>query len=86
MFKTKRANFNIEKNINWMIFMIVGFVVIFKLAAVLIPEGQTAGTTLNATGVPLGSFFASDGIVWLLVMVAIVLLVVKTSIGGAKQR
>jgi len=84
MLKTGKGTLDIQKSVNWLILLIVGFVVIFKLAATLIPEGQTAGDELNASGVPLGSFFVSDGIVWLLVMVAIVLLVVKTSMGGNK--
>lgn len=79
MLKSNKGALDIHGSINWLIYLIVGFVVIFKLAATLIPEGQTAGDELNASGVPLGSFFSSDGIVWLLAMVAIVLLVVRTT-------
>ena len=84
LLKTNKGSMNIEKNINWMIYLIVGFVVLFKLGATLIPEGQTAGDELNTSGVPLGSFFASDGIVWLLIMVALLLLVVNQSMKGKK--
>lgn len=58
------------------VFIIV--VVLLKAIAELLPEAQTAGDELNATGAPLGSFFVSDGIVWLLVMAGLVLLFVKT--------
>lgn len=79
MLKSNKGNLDINKSINWIIMLVVGLTVVFKLAAALMPEAQSAGDELNASGVPLGGFFVADGIVFLLIMVAIVLLVVKTS-------
>ena len=45
---------------------IVLLVVILLLYSVLVPEAQTAGDTLNASGVPLGSLFASNGVVFVI--------------------
>lgn len=43
---------------------VVLLVVLFKLYAALVPEAQTAGDELNATGVPLGSLFTANGVVY----------------------
>jgi len=56
---------------------IILLVVLFKLYAILMPEAQTAGNELNSSGVPLGSLFASDGVVFVILMAALVLLIVK---------
>ena len=58
------------------LFIIV--VILLKVIAQLLPEAQTAGTELNATGAPLGSFFTSDGIVWLIVMASVVFLMIRS--------
>jgi len=55
---------------------IVLLVVLFKLYEVLVPEAQTAGDALNATGVPLGSLFTSSGVVFVIIMAALVISVV----------
>ena len=57
---------------------LVLLVVLFQLYADLIPEAQSAGDTLNASGVPLGSLFVSSGIVFVIIMAALVILVVKS--------
>jgi len=57
---------------------IVMLVVLFKLYAVLVPEAQTAGDDLNATGVPLGSLFTSSGIVFVIIMVALLVVIVRS--------
>lgn len=64
---------------------IVLLVVLFKLYAVLIPEAQTAGDELNASGVPFGSFFVSGGVVFLIIMVALLVLVVRNFMSGTKK-
>jgi len=58
--------------------VIVGVIVAFLLYANLVPEAQAAGNDLNATGVPLGELFLSDGFVFVLVMVGLLLFVVRT--------
>jgi hypothetical protein len=55
---------------------IVMLVVLFKLYASLVPEAQSAGDDLNATGVPLGSLFTGEGIVFIIIMVALIIVVV----------
>ena len=57
---------------------LVLLVVLFQLYADLVPEAQSAGDTLNASGVPLGSLFVSSGIVFVIIMAALVILVVKS--------
>ena len=50
---------------------IIGVLVLMEIAAAVYPSAKTAGNSLNATGLPLGSFFASGGIIWILLAVAI---------------
>ena len=70
---------NIEATINTAIYSIIGIVILFKLYATLVPEAQAAGDELNATRVPLGSFFASNGIVFLLVMVGLFITILRSA-------
>lgn len=60
-------------NIGKMIAVVIGLVVLFLVLADLVPELNTAGDTLNATGVPLGSLFAANGVVVLILMAAVIL-------------
>ena len=69
---------SIETIVNSAIYSIIGIVVLFKLYASLVPEAMSAGNELNETGVPLGSFFVSDGIVFLLVMVGLFITVLRS--------
>ena len=64
------------------IMAIVLLVVLFQLYAVLVPEAQAAGDTLNASGVPLGTFFSANGIVFLIIMAALIFVVVKSFMTG----
>lgn len=57
--------------------VVILFVVLFQVLAEMIPELNTAGNSLNATGIPFGSFFAENGLIVLLLIVGIVLLAVK---------
>lgn len=56
---------------------IILVVVLFLLFAQLVPEAQSAGNTLNASGVPLGSLFSADGIMILLIMVGLLLVILR---------
>jgi len=66
------------------ILAIILLTVLFTLYSDLIPEAQTAGDELNASGVPLGSFFTGGGIVFLIIMAALLILVIKSFMGGRK--
>ena len=57
---------------------LVLLVVLFQLYATLVPTAQTAGDALNASGVPLGSLFVGSGVVFVIIMAALVILVVKS--------
>jgi len=67
-----------DSAINKAILGFVFFIVLLKLYAVMVPEAQAAGNELNESGVPLGSFFVADGIVFLLIMVGLLILAVRT--------
>ena len=56
---------------------IILVVVLFLMFAQLVPEAQTAGQTLNDTGVPLGSLFSQDGVMILLIMVGLLLVILR---------
>lgn len=58
--------------------------ILFEVYAVLVPTVQQSGDALNATGVPFGSFFASNGIVFLIIMAALLIAVIFAFIGGLK--
>ena len=64
---------------------IVLVVVLFLLFAQLVPEAQTAGNTLNASGVPLGSLFSGTGVMILLIMVGLLLTVLKVVLPGSRK-
>ena len=64
---------------------IVLVVVLFLLFAQLVPEAQTAGNTLNASGVPLGSLFTGTGVMILLIMVGLLLTVLKVVMPGSRK-
>ena len=70
--------------LNQAIIAIVMIVVLFKLYASLVPEAQTAGDELNASGVPLGSLFSSDGIIFIIIMVALLIVIVRAIMGKGK--
>jgi len=70
--------------LNTAILGLVLVTVLFQLYAQLVPEAQTAGDTLNASGVPLGSLFTSSGVVFVIIMAALIILVVKSFMPGGK--
>lgn len=64
---------------------IILLVVLFKLYAVLIPEAETAGDELNASGVPFGTLFIGGGLIFIIIMVALLIVVVKGFLPGSKK-
>lgn len=70
--------------LNTAIIGIVLVVVLFKLYASLVPEAQSAGDELNASGAPLGSLFTGSGIVFIILMAGLVIVVVKSFMPGGK--
>ena len=64
---------------------IILIVVLFLLFADLVPEAQTAGNELNASGVPLGTLFTGSGVVILLIMVGLLLTVLKVVMPGSRK-
>jgi hypothetical protein len=77
MMKSKRASLD---NVDKTIYFILGVVVLFKLVAVLLPEAQDAGDELNTSGVPFGSLFTGDGIVFIVIMAGLLIVVVKQAL------
>jgi len=71
--------------INTAILSIVLLVVLFQLYASLMPTAQAAGDELNDSGVPLGTLFTSGGVVFVIIMAALVILVVKSFMPGGKK-
>jgi hypothetical protein len=56
--------------------VILGFVlviVLFQVAAELLPEAQSAGNLINDTGISLASLLASDGVLWVIFVVGLFL-------------
>lgn len=66
------------------ILALVLLVVLFQLYAELVPEAQAAGNTLNASGVPLGGLFVGGGVVFVIIMAALIILVVRSFLSGVK--
>ena len=77
MLKSKKGNINTGA-INSAVLGIVLLTVLFQLYATLVPTAQTAGNTLNNSGVPLGNLFLSTGVVFVIIMASLVILVVKS--------
>lgn len=73
-----------EKTVEGWIYVIILLIVLFQVAAALIPQAQTAGNTLNTSGVPLGSLFAGTGVVFYIIMGSILLMLVKSLMGHKK--
>jgi len=65
---------------------IVLLIVLLQLYATLVPTAQAAGDALNATGVPLGSLFVSSGVIFVIIMAALLLSVVYYFLRGVKGR
>ena len=83
--KQSRKGALTTNTLNTAITAIVLLVVLFLLYSTLVPEAQTAGNALNASGVPLGSLFVGDGVVFVINMAALIILVVKAFMPGSKK-
>ena len=70
--------------LNDAILAIVLIIVLFLLYAELVPEAQTAGDTLNATGVPLGNLFTSGGVIFVVIMAALLIVVITAVLAMGK--
>jgi len=70
--------------LNTAILAIVLLVVLLKLYAELVPEAQHAGNNLTATGVPLASLFSGSGLVFIIIMAALIIVIVKAFMPGGK--
>jgi len=85
--KLEKSKKGISENyIQGIIIGLVLVVVLFLLLAELVPEAQTAGDALNTSGVPLGSLFASDGVVFVIIMAGILLVVIFAFLKFKKRR
>jgi len=73
-------------SLNTIILAIVLLVVVFNLYAELVPEAQTAGDSLNTSlsGETLGPLFVSGGVVFVIIMAALLITVVKSFMPGGK--
>lgn len=74
-----------EKTIETYILVFIMIVVLFQIIATLFPEAQTAGDTLNESGMPLGGLFATGGAVWFIIAGAIIFLVVRSFMNKSKK-
>lgn len=83
LMKSKKGALNTGV-INTAILAIVLLVVLFQLYAQLVPSAQTAGDTLCSSGVPLGGLFNSTGVVFVIIMAALIILVVRSFMPGRK--
>lgn len=68
------------------IYFFLMIVVLFKVVAQLLPEAQTAGDELSNTSAPFASFFAGDGIVFLIIMIGLVVLVIRSAMKGKTSK
>lgn len=73
----KKGSFKVSTGgISNYILVLVLIVVLLKVGATLVPEAQTAGDELNDSGIPLGSLFQNDGVIFVLIAIGILLAVV----------
>ena len=83
LIKSKRGQ--ISSRVTSAVEAIILVVVLFLLFADLVPEAQSAGDELNASGVPLGTLFTSSGVVILLIMVGLLLVVLMVVMPGSRK-
>lgn len=60
-------------------------VVLFSVIATVFPMVGDSADSLNDSGFPLASFFAADGVLWLLVAAAVLFMVYKSFTGGTRK-
>jgi hypothetical protein len=66
------------------VYMVVIVVVLFQIVANTLPILQTSGNLINDTGVTLGSLFASNGVLWIVLLAGIFLMVIKSIMSKKK--
>jgi hypothetical protein len=71
----------IEKYVKSTIVGFIGLVLLFNIVAGLFPSLVTAGTTLNASGIPLGTMFLFTGTMGYIVAGVLILIVVALLFG-----
>lgn len=87
LFKSKKGEWQ-----KWMVFAVtlpIGILLLLKILAATVPEAQAAGNELNASGVPLGSLFTANGVLFIILMVSAFALVVFGAfkyLGGKKVK
>jgi len=59
---------SMDKKVSRIATVIIIFTVLLSLLTLVLPQYETAGDTLNATGAPLASFFQSGGLIILMIM------------------
>lgn len=84
--KSKKAQGGISSSVTSAVEAIILVVVLFLLFADLVPEAQSAGNTLNASGVPLGTLFTGSGVVILLIMVGLLLTILNVVLRRGGRR
>jgi len=83
----KKSKKGISENyITSIIIGLVLVVVLFLVLADLVPQAQTAGDTLNSSGVPLGSLFASNGVIFVVIMAGVLIVVIYAFLKFKKKR
>ena len=76
---------SIKEKIELSIVAILVMIILYSIFTIMIPEAQTAGNTLNASGVPLGTLFTGNGIMILLIMVGLLLTLLIAALPSSKK-
>lgn len=71
--------------LNTAIMALILLVVLFELYAELVPEAMTAGNAINDTGAPLAGLFDNSGVVFVIIMAALIVLVVKSFLPSGRK-
>jgi hypothetical protein len=85
LFMDKKGKISIGAMISTLVIGLVMLLVLFKVAAAMIPEAQSAGDELNQSGVPLGSLFVGGGVVFIIVMVSILIAVIMHFLPSSRK-
>jgi len=82
----KKGTYDVKTMMVTFIMGIIALVLILKLGAALLPQAMDAGDELNASGIELGSFFASGGILWTIVSIGIFIGLLYLAFGFFKSK
>ena len=75
LMKNRKGMVTKNLSIGTVITGVILLVVLFKVLATALPEVNTAGAELNATGLPLATFFQDNGIIMLAIMGAVIVVI-----------